>query len=272
MRYLLYKADEWIIPQGVPFIYSHALNRPLSKIAHCHDFYEIIYLFTGEAKHCINGNCYDMTEGDIAFLRPMEPHTFHSQSEELELFSISVTTEEMEGLLNAYHLKNDISKKKGTITFQLSRSIHHSLLSNFKQLDTCSNAQREANLRIILGDTLHEYLKLIANESNEWIDRVLLQMRMPSNLQEGIPAFLRVSNLSHPQLCRVIKKRTGKTPQQYIKELRMTYAYDLVVSTNLPFEDISLLVGYSSFSHFATSFKQQYGLSPSTLRKQSTLL
>mgnify|MGYP006923308511 CR=1 FL=1 len=44
MRYILYQADEWIKPHNVPFIYSHAYNRPLSRIVHCHDFYEIIFL------------------------------------------------------------------------------------------------------------------------------------------------------------------------------------------------------------------------------------
>ena len=52
----------------------------------------------------------------------------------------------------------------------------------------------------------------------------------------------------------------------------LTYAYDLVLSTSLPYEEISFLVGYHSFSHFATSFKKHYGISPSVLRKQSTLL
>lgn len=272
MRCLLYKSDEWITSHGVPFIYSHAYNRPLSKISHCHDFYEVIYIFTGNAKHCINGKSYEMNEGDIAFLRPMEQHCFSGQSEELELFSISVTVEEMDRLLNAYGLRNSIATKKGCITFPLNRSIQHSLLSIFRQLDTCTNNQREAFLRIILGDTIHEYLKLVVAESNEWIDRVLQQMRIPKNLQEGIPAFLNISHLSHSQLCRIVKKRTGKTPQQYIKEARLNYAYELIISTNLAYEDIALMIGYSSFSHFTTSFKQQYGISPSSLRKQSTLL
>lgn len=272
MRYVLYKASEWIESKGVPFIYSHALNRSLSHIHHCHDFYEIIYLFTGNAKHCINGRFYDMSECDVVLLRPMESHNFYEQSEELELYSISVTVEEMDAFLKAYHLYDRIRNAKEPIRFSMSRTVRHNLLSSFKQLDTASNELREAQIRIILGSTLHEYLNLLASESSEWIDRILMQMRLPQNLREGIPAFLRISNLSHAQLCRVVKKRTGQTPQQYIKDIRMSYAYELILSTNLSYDEISLMIGYSSFSHFATSFKKHFGLSPASLRKHSTLL
>lgn len=272
MRYILYQADEWIKPHNVPFIYSHAYNRPLSRIVHCHDFYEIIFLFSGSAKHCINGNSYDMSEGDVAFLRPYETHGFSSQSQEIDLYSISVPAEELELLLNAYHVLDEVKNAEGRITFTLNRNTKHAILSAFQQLDAWSNTQREANLRIILGNTIHEYMQILTQVSSEWIDKIMLKMKQPENLQEGIPAFLRISNLSHPQLCRVVKKKTGKTPQQFIKNLRMAYAYDLVLSTSLPYEEISFLVGYHSFSHFATSFKKHYGISPSVLRKQSTLL
>lgn len=272
MHYLIYQAENCIKPHNVPFIYSHAFNKPLSRVEHCHDFYEIIFLFTGKATHSINGISYEMNEGDVAFLRPYEAHVFASQTQEIDLYSISVPVEEFEPLLDAYHLLNVIQKTDGMITYTLEQNIKHFVYTSFQQLDVCSNTQKESNLRIILGNAIHQYMQLLSEVSNEWIDKIMLKMRQPNNLQEGISAFLRISNLSHAQLCRTIKKKTGKTPQQFIKSLRMSYAYDLVLSTNLPYEEISYLVGYQSFSHFVTSFKKHFGISPSALRKQSTLL
>ena len=272
MRYSLYKSTEWIEPHNVPFIYSHALNRQLSHISHCHDFYEIIYLFSGKVRHCINGHFYDMSSGDIAFLRPYEQHCFYEQTDEIELFSISVTVDELDPLLKAYHLLDKLSNSNERICFTMNPNIRHMLCSGFKQLDRSSNYQRELNMRILLGNTIHEYIKSLSDESLEWIDKIMMQMREPSNLKEGIAAFLKISNLSHAQLCRIVKKRIGKTPNQFIKELRLNHAYDLIISTNLSLVEISLFIGYSSFSHFATSFKSRYGLTPSTLRKNNNLL
>lgn len=272
MRYQVYKASDWLDPFEVPFIYTHALNKPLSRVSHCHDFYEIIFLFSGHATHSVNGIRYQMNEGDIAFLRPLDQHVFTEQTEMLELYSISVTAEEMNRLLEAYHIDREIASTKPFISFTLDRSLQKALLFSFKKLSTSSVGQRDASIRIILGLVIHEFMSLHASKSNEWIDNILLEMKHPQNLAEGIPAFLRISNLSHAQLCRVVKNRTGYTPQQYIKNLRLTYAYDLILSTNMHFEEIALAVGYSSFSHFATSFKERFGISASNLRKTANSL
>ena len=66
-----------------------------------------------------------------------------------------------------------------------------------------------------------------------------------------------------------MKKQAGKTPQQYVRELRLLRAYDLIQSTDLPFEDVANAVGYFSFSHFSTTFKERFGLTPAALRKRN---
>lgn len=267
MRYPVYLASEWIKGYGVPFIYSHALNRALNPEPHCHDFYEIIFLFSGNATHCVNDVSYEMQEGDVALLRPFDTHIFLAQSQRLELYSISVVAEEFGPLFTAYHinLPSPVSKKE--IHFSICRGQQYEMLSAFGQLESKSNSQRESQIRILMGLTLHEYMRLQSQDSTERIDRILSQMNAPENMAAGVSALLTLSNLSHAQLCRLVKKRTGQTPQHYIKELRLSCAYDMIRSTDMTYEEIALHVGYSSFSHFSVVFKQRYGFSPSTLRR-----
>ncbi len=269
MRYPVYKASEWISSCGVPFIYSHALNRPLNPELHCHDFYEIIFLFSGNVSHCVNNVTYEMRDGDAAFLRPFDTHIFTEQSQQLELFSISVVAEELGPLLSAYHIDIAPTTAKKEIHFSLSHGQQHTLLSMFRQIKSVTTPQREIILRIILGEALHELMRQQCMDSVEWIDKILAQMNTLPNMAAGVPALLRLSNLSHAQLCRLVKKHIGQTPQHYIKELRLTHAYEMIQSTDIPFEQIALQVGYSSFSHFSVAFKQRFGLSPAVLRKSS---
>lgn len=272
MKGLCYKADDLIKPQKMPFIYSHALNRPLSPVSHCHDFYEIVYLFHGIVRHWVNGESFEMKEGEVFFLRPMEQHVFREQTRELELFSISVSSKEIESLLCAYHIFQTIQGRDIPIHFSLPHSVQHSLLASFRQLEVLSSEQKKMRIRIILGETIHQFMSIAMGNHGDWTDQVMAQMRSPEHLREGITAFLRVSNLSHAQLCRVIKKRTGQTPQQYIKELRLQYAYELLLSTGDSCEEIALRVGYNSLSHFITSFKRQFGVTPAVLRRNSDTL
>ncbi len=264
----LFKAADWIEAKGVPFIYSHALNRPLNPTLHCHDFFEIIFLFSGKATHRVNGTSYQMSEGDAVILRPTESHIFTKQSENLELFSISVTTEEMDSFLKAYRIKKAISDDK-MVVFKLSPTMQHSLLSMFYQLGSQSNMQRENQLRIIIGCALHEFINAKNESPEEWINSIKMRMNNPKNLADGVAAMLRITNFSHAQLCRVVKKHTGKTPSQFVKDLRLNYAYNMIYSTNIPYEEIAFQAGYCSFSHFSTIFKERYGISPSALRKTS---
>ncbi len=264
----LYKAIDWIEAKGVPFIYSHALNRPLNPILHCHDFYEIIFLFTGDAIHLVNDVCYPMHEGDVVILRPMESHLFTKQSENLELFSISVTDREMVSFLNTYHL-DKIIMSENAILFTLSHIARHTLLTMFYQLISQTNNQRENQIRVIIGSALHEFINAKNAGSEEWINSIVAHMSTQENLSKGVSALLEITNFSHAQLCRVVKKHTGKTPQQFVKDLRLNYAYNMIYSTNIPYEEIALQAGYSSFSHFLTIFKDRYGISPSALRKSS---
>lgn len=272
MKGLCYKADDLIKPQKMPFIYSHALNRPLSPVAHCHDFYEIVYLFHGKARHRVQGESFEMKEGEVFFLRPMEQHVFLEQTEELELFSISVCVREIEPMLCAYHILQVIQGRDMPVHFSLSHSLQHSLLASFRQLEVLNVEQKKMQIRIILGETIHQFMSSTLGNHEDWTDQIMARMRHPEHLREGIPAFLQVSNLSHAQLCRVVKKRTGQTPQQYIKELRLQYAYELLLNTGDSCEEIALRVGYNSLSHFITSFKRQFGVTPAALRRNSDTL
>ena len=83
---------------------------------------------------------------------------------------------------------------------------------------------------------------------------------------EGMPAFLRLSNFSHAQLCRLTKKYLGKTPSEIITEIRMSYAWELVTCSDLDCEAVSEAVGFKSYSHFCLIFLKTYGKTPSKAR------
>ena len=116
---------------------------------------------------------------------------------------------------------------------------------------------------------LQYYLQFENGEQVDWIDRLSREMSVPENLSEGVSALQRIANLSHPQLCRVFRKTINRTPQQFVQELRLNYAYTLICNTDTSLEAIAALVGYSSFSHFCIIFKERFQQSPSGLRKSA---
>lgn len=74
-------------------------------------------------------------------------------------------------------------------------------------------------------------------------------------------------NLSRGYLNKVFKKYTGKSPQAFLINYRMSKAVQLLRQSDLPVGDIGEAVGYPNRLHFSRAFKNTYGLSPRDWRK-----
>lgn len=68
---------------------------------------------------------------------------------------------------------------------------------------------------------------------------------------------------------RLFKAETGKTPHDYLCEVRMTRARNLLLNTDLSIARIASECGFQSVSHFQTLFKQKFGITPGKFRKNA---
>ncbi|NBI30415.1 bifunctional transcriptional activator/DNA repair enzyme AdaA [Chengkuizengella marina] len=69
-------------------------------------------------------------------------------------------------------------------------------------------------------------------------------------------------------LLRTFKKHTGKTPLEYLQEVRLTKAREALLDTNQTITEIALNHGFNSTAYFSTVFKKSTGYSPSKFRKK----
>lgn len=79
--------------------------------------------------------------------------------------------------------------------------------------------------------------------------------------------LLEIANLSPSYFIRLFKKETGKTPQQYLVELKIEKAKELLSFSNYTVTEICFLCGFSEHSHFSKVFKKLTGLTPLNYRK-----
>lgn len=67
----------------------------------------------------------------------------------------------------------------------------------------------------------------------------------------------------HPTyVSNLLKKETGRTFSNILRELRMTRATTLLQGTTLSIEEIAAMLGYTSSSNFYKAFKEEYGVTP----------
>lgn len=69
-------------------------------------------------------------------------------------------------------------------------------------------------------------------------------------------------------LNRLFLSCTGTTIHNYILRVRLNHARHLILNTDISLNLIAEKVGFNSYSHFSSYFRQHFGMSPSEYRKQ----
>lgn len=77
-----------------------------------------------------------------------------------------------------------------------------------------------------------------------------------------------ISNMSQGHFCRLFKQITLKTPVQYINNVRISQAVELLISSDRKVLDIALDTGFNSLSYFIGVFKENIGITPTRFRRE----
>ncbi|MDF2921179.1 MAG: AraC family transcriptional regulator [Paenibacillaceae bacterium] len=68
--------------------------------------------------------------------------------------------------------------------------------------------------------------------------------------------------------CQLFKKNLGKTFSEYVSELRINKARELLKQTDLSIEEIAIKAGYVDYYYFNKVFKKHCGMTPAKFRKK----
>ncbi len=67
---------------------------------------------------------------------------------------------------------------------------------------------------------------------------------------------------------RIFKEQVGKNFHEYLNEIRLTNAYQLISTTNKNVLEAAIASGFNSASYFTRSFKEKFKISPSELKNK----
>ncbi|MBD0358710.1 MAG: helix-turn-helix transcriptional regulator, partial [Rubrobacter sp.] len=73
--------------------------------------------------------------------------------------------------------------------------------------------------------------------------------------------------LSPGHLTTVVRRKTGRTVQEWISERRMVEARRLLIETDLAVEEVGRRVGYGDAGNLVRSFRRAHGATPLSWRR-----
>ena len=84
-----------------------------------------------------------------------------------------------------------------------------------------------------------------------------------TNEDLSIEALCNEMGLSRAKLFRDVKKITGKTVSNFIKDIRLEKAKHYLDDNPRSVSEVAYTIGFKSHAHFSRSFKEKFGVSPS---------
>lgn len=106
--------------------------------------------------------------------------------------------------------------------------------------------------------------------NQKFIDQVrTIVVKNISDENFGVSELSSLLGLSPSQTLRKIKAASGKSVNQYIREIRLEKAAKLLEETSQSIAEVSCQVGFSSASYFNKSFRKYYNVTPGEYKTRS---
>lgn len=150
-------------------------------------------------------------------------------------------------------------------------------LQDLEKLSLLSHAKAAEEDRMLCSVTdglIHYLLSLYVKQQNDrsntvpaWLYEIAQELRRPENFSRRVGDIISLSNYSHSQFYKKFKKYTGMNLIEYVVNVRLEYAADLLMRTERSVIDIASAVGYDSVSFFIKAFHKKYGMTPTRFKK-----
>ena len=100
------------------------------------------------------------------------------------------------------------------------------------------------------------------------ISNIIGQIRSSPAANYSIEKWAKECGFTRSYFIQVFKKTTGMSPHQYLTHIRMRYAKEMLLFTDMPVSKIGEICGYTDYNYFSRIFKKSEGISPVQYRKK----
>lgn len=239
---------------------------------HNHDFFEIEFILAARgAYHILNGKKRLITKGSTYIINPSDIHSYEVEpGGYFKRYNVRFKQDTVSGNILATVINTHCRCVLEGGDFDMARKMYEIIEDCYK--NELGGTSSDIGSRIIESIILLIRDRSRAEFGEEAIKKTQIQsvllylhknFKNPITL-EDIAAY---SNFSPHYVCQMFHSETSYTITQYLTNLRLEYAKNLLFATDHSISEICTKCGFHSFAHFLRCFKSAYGTSPSGYRK-----
>ena len=106
-------------------------------------------------------------------------------------------------------------------------------------------------------------------DAPEWLESLCEKMRTPENFIPGLKRMQQLSGYTPEYLCKIFRKHLGRTPTEFVNELRINYAARMLADSNESIAELAYRLNIQSLSRFYHLFRNQYSCTPAEYRRRA---
>ena len=240
---------------------------------HTHENFEFFLVSKGRALHLVNKTAQIVEAGSLVLVRPQDEHCYdYYLTQDFEFYNVGFSP-------TFFNLADQLYEGALVPLAGLPLPVQISLpeekrLSLIERLEELRGMERGPAKRLlrnrIIADTLYLFLENRRQEKAlpDWLVALLDQIAKPEHFTAGLSDLLKMANYSQEHVNREFQRYLHTKPTRYINELRMRYAYGLLISTEDPIVEICARSGFGNLGHFYEQFRRFYGFSPGAARRK----
>ena len=233
---------------------------------HWHNFFELEYIVEGDGECIINGVSHKIESHTLFLSTPSDFHELKF-NKDTKIINLQFLPE----MLNPeiYHIL------KNPIVFNDSKAAFFNYITPICSYGPQSGNYNKMFVKYMLNATLflissqyiHNTGKMVY-QINDYFHKTIMYINNHFDEELTLADLAKKVNLTPEYMSRIFKKHSGQRLSDYITNVRMNHAYNLVINTVLSINEIAVASGYNSCPHFIREFKKKYGNSPNKLRKE----
>lgn len=111
--------------------------------------------------------------------------------------------------------------------------------------------------------------EMLSPQDRQFMDELYKVMEQElSNAELEVNRVSELMSMSRTKLYYKVKGLTGENPSVFFKTFKLNRAASLITEGKYNISEIAFMTGFNTLSHFSTSFKKQFGCSPSEYAKR----
>ncbi|PZD96292.1 AraC family transcriptional regulator [Paenibacillus sambharensis] len=270
-----------------PFEYNYRdPKHPLTELPdHLHEWYELVYIYTGSGSFFVDRTLYDMRQGDL-FLLPS--NTIHRSLPDPHdriistaiFFSGALVQQPALGEAFTYLRCFEHARKRQSYRLRLQSDDQRQLEQWIDAIHSEHKQQltgyRQAVL-LLLQQILLFINRQVAPAGSElstehvirplWMRSMLQYIDENPSGQLGLNELARRAAVTPAHFSRVFKQLTGMNVTEYVTAKRVILAKELLIATDDNVSQIAERCGFESLPHFHRMFKKVSGMTPSAYKR-----